>query len=243
MAGNASPHHYSLRPSERRVLANSDLIFWVGPELESFMPRILNSLDRSVSSVALIESPGLQQLPARTSHHHSKAHSRIDPHIWLSSGNAHVMIDEIANRLIALDVAHADAYEANRKRLHQRISETDEQIRRKLAGKTAAYLSYHDAYQYFELAYGLNNAGFVSRGDEISPSAKYVHELREIIRDQQLHCLFYEAPNRPDLVDTLTTGFDVAAFELDAIGIRLAAGEEAWFELMHKLAETYESCL
>jgi zinc transport system substrate-binding protein len=243
MAGNASPHHYSLRPSERRILTNSDLIFWVGPELESFMPRILRVLDRSVSSVALIESPGLQQLPARTSHHHSKAHSRIDPHIWLSSGNAHVMIDEIANRLIALDPSHTDAYEANRKRLHQRISETDEQIRHKLAGKTAAYLSYHDAYQYFELAYGLNNAGFVSSGDEISPSAKYVHELREIVRDQQLHCLCYEAPNRPDLVDTLTAGFDVAVFELDAIGIHLEAGEDAWFELMHKLAETYESCL
>ena len=243
MTGSGSPHHYSLRPSERRLLANSELIFWVGPELETFMPRILHGLDRSASSIALIASTGLEQLPSRTSHHHPGAHTRIDPHIWLSAENAHVMVDEIASRLIALDAAHADAYEANRKRMHKRISETDQQIRRKLAGKTAAYLSYHDAYQYFEQAYGLNNAGFVSSGDEISPGAKYVHELRNIIRDQQLHCLFYEAPNRPGLVDTLTAGFEVAVYELDAIGIRLDAGEDAWFGVMHKLAETYESCL
>ncbi len=47
MSTSASPHHYSLRPSERRALANASLIFWVGPELESFMPRILHSLDQS----------------------------------------------------------------------------------------------------------------------------------------------------------------------------------------------------
>jgi zinc transport system substrate-binding protein len=243
MTGSASPHHYSLRPSERRTLADADLIFWVGPELETFMPRILHSLEPSTSSIALIESTGLELLPARTRHHHSEIHSRVDPHIWLSAGNAHIMVDEIADRLIALDPANTDTYVANRKRMHQKISETDEMIRRILAGKTAAYLSYHDAYQYFEQAYNLNNAGFVSSGDEISPSAKYVRELRNIIRDQQLHCLFYEAPNRPALVDTLSADFEVAVFELDAIGIGLEAGENAWFEIMHKLAEAFESCL
>jgi len=243
MTGSISPHHYSLRPSERRTLADANLIFWVGLELETFMPRILHNLDPSTSSIALIESAGLELLPARTSHHHSEMHSRVDPHVWLSAGNAHIMVDEIADRLIALDPANTDTYVANRKRLHQKITETDEQIRRKLAGKTAAYLSYHDAYQYFEQAYGLNNAGFVSSGDEISPSAKYVHELRNIIRDRQLHCLFYEAPTRPALVDTLTAGFKVTVFELDAMGIRLKTGENAWFEIMHKLGEAFESCL
>ena len=44
MRTGASPHHYALRPSERRALARASLIFWVGPELETFMPRILNTL-------------------------------------------------------------------------------------------------------------------------------------------------------------------------------------------------------
>jgi len=243
MTTSASPHHYTLRPSERRALADADLIFWVGPELETFMPRILHSLDRSTTHTALIESAGLVHLPARTTHHLAKAHAHIDPHIWLSADNAHIMVDEIAGKLIKLDAAHADRYEANRERLQRRITETDDQIRRQLSGKTSAFLSYHDAYQYFEQAYGLNNAGFVSSGDEISPSARYVHEIRELIRNKQLHCLFYEAPNRPALVNTLTHDFDIEAFELDAIGIRHEAGESTWFEIMHQLAETYKSCL
>ena len=243
MNTGASPHHYSLRPSERRALARASLIFWVGPELETFMPRILDSLDPASTNVALIEAKGLLRLPARTVHQHPKAQSRTDPHIWLSADNAHVMVDTIANELISLDTAHAHIYEANRKRLHQHISETDGQIQRKLSGKTSAFLSYHDAYQYFEKAYGLNNSGFVSSGEEISPSAKYVRELRNKIQQQQLHCLFYEAPNRPALVDTLTHGLGVEVLELDAMGTRYEPGEDTWFKIMTKLAESYYSCL
>ena len=243
MGTSASPHHYTLRPSERRALANASLIFWVGPELESFMPRILGSLDSSSRNVALIEAKGVLRLPARTAHHHASDHSQIDPHIWLSPQNAHAMVDAIADELSRLDAAHAHIYADNSKRLHQRIRESDGQIRRQLAGKTSAFLSYHDAYQYFEQAYGLNNAGFVSSGDEISPSAKYVHELRDKIRKQQLHCLFYEAPSRPALVDTLTRGLAVEALELDAMGTRLQPGEDTWFKIIHNLADSYNSCL
>ena len=243
MDTSASPHHYTLRPSERRALANASLLFWVGPELETFMPRILDSLDVSSKNVALIEAEGLLRLPARTAHHHAGADSRIDPHIWLSPQNTHVMVNVIADELSRADAAHAHIYDDNRKRLHQRIRESDGQTARKLAGKTSAFLSYHDAYQYFENAYGLNNAGFVSSGDEISPSAKYVHELRDKIRKQQLHCLFYEAPNRPALVDTLTRGLAVDVFELDAMGTLLEAGENAWFDIIDKLADTYNACL
>ena len=243
MGTSASPHHYTLRPSERRALANASLIFWVGPELESFMPRILGSLDASSKNVALIEAKGLLRLPARTVHHHAVANSQIDPHIWLSPQNAQAMVDAIADELSRLDAAHAHIYADNSKRLHQRIRESDGQIRRQLAGKTSAFLSYHDAYQYFEQAYGLNNAGFVSSGDEISPSAKYVHELRDKIRKQQLHCLFYEAPSRPALVDTLTRGLEVEALELDAMGTRFKPGEDTWFKIIHNLAGAYNSCL
>jgi zinc transport system substrate-binding protein len=243
MGTSASPHHYTLRPSERRALANASLIFWVGPELETFMPRILGSLDTSSKNVALIETEDLLRLPARTAHHHAGADSHTDPHIWLSPQNAHVIVDAIANELSRLDAAHAHIYDNNRKRLHQRIDESDGQIRRQLAGKTSAFLSYHDAYQYFEQAYGLNNAGFVSSGDEISPSAKYVHALRDKIQKEKLHCLFYEAPNRPALIDTLSHGLEVDALELDAMGTRLEPGEDTWFNIINNLADTYDSCL
>ena len=243
MRTGASPHHYALRPSERRTLARASLIFWVGPELETFMPRILKSLPEATQSLALINAEGITRLPARSIHQHHGDEHHVDPHIWLSPANARVMVDAIADRLISMDADHAHIYQRNRKRMHERISDIDQRIRERLSGKSSAYLSYHDAYQYFEKAYGLNNAGFVSTSEEVSPGAKYIHELRGKIRNQQLHCLFYEAPGRPALVNTITDGLAVDVIELDAIGIRQQAGEQAWFAIMSTLADGFGACL
>jgi len=35
----ASPHAYSLRPSDTRKIHDADLVVWVGPELEQFLTK------------------------------------------------------------------------------------------------------------------------------------------------------------------------------------------------------------
>ena len=89
----------------------------------------------------------------------------------------------------------------------------------------------------------LNNAGFVSSGDEVSPGAQYVHELRDKMQKQQIHCLFYEAPERPPLVNTLMRGLAGKALELDAMGISYTAGEDTWLLIMDKIADAFNACL
>ncbi len=41
--GSASPHTAALRPSEARALRQADLIFWVGDDLETFLPKALKA--------------------------------------------------------------------------------------------------------------------------------------------------------------------------------------------------------
>jgi zinc transport system substrate-binding protein len=41
VAPGGSPHNYTLRPSQRRALEQADAIFWVGPEMESFLIGLL----------------------------------------------------------------------------------------------------------------------------------------------------------------------------------------------------------
>ena len=36
-----SPHHYHMRPSERRLLANAKIIIWTGPQMESYLNEII----------------------------------------------------------------------------------------------------------------------------------------------------------------------------------------------------------
>lgn len=248
ISSNATPHHYSLRPSERRLIANASLVIWVGPELETFMPRVFSSMEQDKAQLVLIDIAEIVRLPARSVHPEQPTRSSTntrtrDPHIWLMPDNVRIMVDAISKRLTSLDPKNSARYEHNRQSLHKRINSTDATIRRTLSAKTSPFMTYHDAYQYFEKTYRLNNAGFVSSGPEISPSAKYVHALRERMRTEDIHCLLYEAPNRPALVDALTHDLNIRTIEVDATGIRLQANENTWFDIMLRLAKAYESCL
>ncbi|MCW5696911.1 MAG: zinc ABC transporter substrate-binding protein [Bauldia sp.] len=65
LSGAASPHTYSLRPSDARALASAAVVFWVGPGLEAFLTDSLATLAPRASHVALAQSPGLSLLATR----------------------------------------------------------------------------------------------------------------------------------------------------------------------------------
>lgn len=57
--GTASPHGFSLKPSQLDSLAKADALFWIGPELEGFLPRVLAAQELEHISVPLLTSAGL----------------------------------------------------------------------------------------------------------------------------------------------------------------------------------------
>ncbi len=65
LAGNASPHTASLRPSQAKSLQDADVIFWVGPSIETFMIKPLKALGGKARTVALQDAPGLELLEFR----------------------------------------------------------------------------------------------------------------------------------------------------------------------------------
>lgn len=63
--GAASPHTYSLKPSQAAMLEKADLVFWVGHELEAFLEKPLETLASKAKSVELIDASDLVKLPLR----------------------------------------------------------------------------------------------------------------------------------------------------------------------------------
>src|SRR5690606_32008744 len=63
--GAASPHTYSLRPSDAGALEAADIVFWTGPGFELFLADALETLAGSAERVDFSETPGLTLLPLR----------------------------------------------------------------------------------------------------------------------------------------------------------------------------------
>jgi zinc transport system substrate-binding protein len=63
--GAGSPHTSSLRPSQAAALENADLIFWVGPEMETFLEKPIETIGAGGKAVELIGAHGLIELGFR----------------------------------------------------------------------------------------------------------------------------------------------------------------------------------
>ncbi|WP_439618551.1 zinc ABC transporter substrate-binding protein ZnuA [Shinella sp.] len=63
--GAASPHTYSLKPSNAAALQDADVVFWVGHGLEAFLEKPLEALGGNATVVELEDAPGLEKLHFR----------------------------------------------------------------------------------------------------------------------------------------------------------------------------------
>jgi len=63
--GAASPHNYSLRPSDAAALESADIVFWTGHGMELFLADALDTLSTNAQVVELAEAPGIHLLPVR----------------------------------------------------------------------------------------------------------------------------------------------------------------------------------
>ncbi|APE46035.1 zinc transporter (plasmid) [Sulfitobacter alexandrii] len=75
----ASPHAYSLRPSQAAALQEAGVVFWVTPDLTPWLDGALETLAGGATVVELLGVPGTQELPLRQNalfeaHHHDDGH-------------------------------------------------------------------------------------------------------------------------------------------------------------------------
>ncbi len=257
----ASPHEYTLRPSDILLLQEAQLIFWGGPQLETFLAKPLNTLKAHLGTHSIVEfdnASGLLLLPIRhstawESHQHEHAHtheildddkSNQDMHFWLNPNNAIILTDMIVKQLSMIDPKHANIYEKNGAHLKQRLKKLDTHIAAELATvKTMPYIVFHDAYQYFEQRYGLKGVGSVTLNPEVPPSAKRLATIRKIIQTSKAQCVFREPQFQSKLVDSIVVDLGVKTGELDPIGQAAQNDAEGYFTLLENLSYAMKQCL
>ncbi|MDP9554926.1 UNVERIFIED_ORG: zinc transport system substrate-binding protein [Pseudomonas parafulva] len=248
----ASPHHYALRPSDVRRVAEADLLYWIGPDMEGFLPKVLTS--RSKTTVAVQSLPGMKLRHfGEDSHSHDEDHDdhdhdhrpgSLDAHLWLSSVNARVIAGKMAADLASVDPANADRYTRNLATFTQRLDALDTRIKARVAGVAGKpYFVFHEAFDYFEAEYGLKHTGVFSVASEVQPGAQHVAAMRKRLQEVGKTCVFSEPPLRPRLAETLTAGLPVRLAELDALGGTDPVDAQGYERLLDKLGGDLASCL
>ncbi len=251
MKQGQSPHHYNMRPSERDLLAKARMIIWLGPQMESFLSKIIQQQKNSAIAVSVMQANNLKLLARRTKHSHENDHTSseknpeahsIDPHIWLSANNAIAISHHITESLITNDPENTKLYKYNLQRLVSKINRAKDFIESTLKNRSSPYIAYHDAFQYFDNEYGLNYIDSITYDEETGASLKHIRQIKARIEKNNIQCIVYQAP-KPAIINSLTKQTSIKAVTLDPLGLNVGSEKNAWFELMQQLAINFNHCL
>ena len=264
--GTGSPHHYALKPSQARLLQNAELVFWIGPNIETFLESPIEGIATNAISVPLIDSHGLIKISIREggdfdSHDHDDHadhddhddhadhddhddHGGFDQHIWLDPVNAKVMLHEIETALSAADPQHASIYAANAEGMIQQLDALIIDVQMELEPvKHKGYIVFHDAYQYYENRFGMSAVGSITVSPETMPGAKRVSELQEKLRALDATCVFSEPQFEPKLVATIIENTNARTGVLDPLGASIPGGADHYISLIRNMTHALKTCL
>ena len=176
--------------------------------------------------------------------HEDHEDHETDLHLWLDPANAKVMVDHIAQELSAIYPENASVYTENASAYGKRLDALHTELQNSLSTvQDKPYVVFHDAYQYFEAAYGLNAVGSITFEPHESPSPSRLQEVSQRIKETGATCVFKEPQFSDRLVRVVVEGTSARSGTLDPLGAGLENGAELYVNLLQNLAGNLRTCL
>ena len=123
--------------------------------------------------------------------HHHDDDASINWHVWYSPDISKVVAQRIASKLVKQYPEKKALIEKNVAEFDRTLAETSVKIKAQLESvKDKGFYVFHDAYGYFNQAYGLNQTGYFTINPLVAPGAKTLAKIKEEIAEHKVSCLF-----------------------------------------------------
>ena len=242
----ASPHQYSLKPSDVRRIQQADLVLWVGPQLERFLVKSLQQTDAKVLTLLDEEHEGEVEESSHEGHDHHDGHDHggVDPHVWLEPFYVLEVASMVRDAAAALKPEYKAQLDANYQRFASRLIGLDKTLMaRFMPLSERGFIVFHDAYGRFVEHYQLLQLDAITINPSRKPGAKHLSELRQRVIDSQAVCVFSEPQFSSSVLDAVTAGSEVKIVELDPLGQDIEPQAGAYTVFLQRFADTVHSCL
>ncbi|MGO1659735.1 MAG: zinc ABC transporter substrate-binding protein [Marinobacter sp.] len=248
----ASPHNYAMTPSKRRLLQSADVIFWVGPDMETFLNRLLTAGEFAERSVTLMPSESAAEHTGKPDHDHhpddqDHGHdhsSGKDPHIWVDPQMAITMAGSIRDSLAKLEGADIPALDRNLETFRRAITQKEKQIREQLKPlQNTDLFAYHTAFIRFAEHYNLNVEGVLTLNPALSPGARHIAAIQQSLRHANHPCLLTEPQFNRQWWRSITEGLDVKFSSWDPLATEIEASANGYAAFQQSIAAAVLRCL
>lgn len=203
---DSDAHAYQPSPADARTLAAAKLVFVNGLGFEGWITRLIRSSGTRAKTV--VASTGIAALKAEDDHDHDHGHSHghghdhgeHDPHAWQNALFVKTYVRQIREALTAADPAGAEQYLANASAYLALLDGLDAEIKAAVAripAERRRLLTTHDAFRYFEKAYGIEFVALRGVAADAEPSARDLGRIIRQIRQGRITAIFLENISDP----------------------------------------------
>ncbi|WP_230531432.1 metal ABC transporter solute-binding protein, Zn/Mn family [Microvirga roseola] len=193
---NGDGHVYSPTPADGRRLTEAKVVFANGLKFEGWIDRLIKSSGTKAAKVEAAK--GVEPLEGEEDDHghgHDHGHGAVDPHAWQSIGNAKKYVANILDALIAADPEAKAAYEANAAAYLKQLDELEAEVKSlvsRIPADRRRIITSHDAFRYFEEAYGIDFISPQGVSTDAEASAKDVAKIIRQIKREKIGAVFVE---------------------------------------------------
>jgi zinc/manganese transport system substrate-binding protein len=202
---NGDAHVYSPTPADGRRLTEAKIVFTNGLKFEGWIDRLVKS--SGTKALAVEAAKGVKpRKEEEAGHDHDHGHGNFDPHAWQSVGNVKIYVANIRDALIAADADGKAAYEANAAAYLGKLDELDQEIKglvSRIPADRRRIITSHDAFGYFEAAYGIDFVSPQGVSTDAEASARDVARIIQQIRRQNIKAVFVENVSDPRLMERI----------------------------------------
>lgn len=219
---------HSFEPTQKDMMkiADSDLLFYVGLNLESFVDKAKNTLKgENVTFVPLAEDLDLPKDPDAASNEEEEEHSdsgeeheehgEYNPHVWLYPVYMEEMAKTVKDRLIKESPDQKATFEKNYETTVAKLKTLDEEYQK--MAKTAKHKDFvtaHAAYTYWETAYGLHQIPIAGVSTSDEPSQKKLQSIVNTIQKENIPYIMLEQNTNSKIADVIQQETDTKALRL-----------------------------
>lgn len=188
----AEPHTWEPRPSDIGKLSTSDILIYVGAEMEPWIQDIVKGTYNPNLSVLEV-SRGLNLIQKKENAHNHKTVG-VDPHVWLDFDNAQKIINGIAKAFIGKDPHGTKYFRKNARSYREKLQGLDRKFRQGL--RNCRYRVFvvggHAAYSYLAERYGLTQIPLYGINPNSEPTPKQVARVIRLAKRHHIKIIYFE---------------------------------------------------
>ncbi len=216
----ASPHTFTLSPSDAIALESSEAIFYIDTELDGWVVGVGG--EKACAVLDLVPDTFRMAYPELLGHgHDSVPHGDTNPHFWTDPQAVAALVPGLLQKLIALDPEGRDHYEANATAFLAQLAKLDQTMREQMEGLSdVPIVAFHPSWSYFCARYGLDVVAYVEPipGKEMSPQT--IVAIRNQLAGAERVLVLSEVQLPRKSADALAEALGATVEEIDPLGGR-----------------------